>query len=719
MGNLGEESRFFRRLYRLCKMTNSGDMELVAILDAGSQYGKLIDRRVRELCVQTEILPLDTPASVITQKQFKAIIISGGPGSVETVTSKHTSSNGNSNSEHTAVTAPSHGTCLNYDRDIFDLGVPVLGICYGLHMLNERFGGAVTTTEQREDGQFSVDVDVDCQIFKGLSEKQLVLLTHGDSVTRLAEGFNTVARSGTLVSAIADEQRRLYGVQFHPEVDLTENGRSMLRNFLFGVAGVRGCFTLESRQKQCIDYIRRTAADKTVLMLVSGGVDSAVCAALLHKALGEHRVIALHIDNGFMRLGESDQVVKTLSDIGVKLKVVEAQHRFLNSTTTVPEPGAAPNSVRHLTTPLLCRTTHPEHKRKIIGDTFVNVANEVISELGLDVDSVLLGQGTLRPDLIESASQLASSAASCIKTHHNDTDLVRQLRALGRVIEPLKDFHKDEVRSLGSELGLPECLVRRHPFPGPGLAIRVLCADQPYMAADFSQTQVLLRICADYSSSKQRSHALLNRIDVATTEQEREELLRITSVGRIYSTLLPIQTVGVQGDGRSYSYCAGLSCDSEFEWSDMFTLARLIPRVCHNINRVCFIFGEAVRHQVLSVTPTFLTSSVLSQIREADHIANQVLEVSGHTTSVSQMPLVLLPLHFDRDPNSHQPSCQRSLAIRTFITHDFMTGTPAQPGKHLPIQVVEKLAGDLSGVSGISRVLYDMTAKPPATTEWE
>lgn len=325
---------------------------------------------------------------------------------------------------------------------------------------------------------------------------------------------------------------------------------------------------------------------------------------------------------GFLRKNESDNVEKCLRGIGLDVIVKRAYFQFLKGTTTVKLPG----STYSTDTQMLCMTTNPQDKRKIIGDVFMKVTDEVMTEMQLNPEEVILAQGTLRPDLIESASAMVSANADTIKTHHNDSDLVRKLRDLGRVVEPLKDFHKDEVRRLGYDLGLTAELVERHPFPGPGLAIRVLCADEPYIERDFSETQVIVRVIVDYNQKLQKNHALLTRVSNTTSAAEQKELCRISSAIKLTATVLPIRTVGVQGDKRSYSYVVGLSSDPEPNWEDMCFLAKIIPRILHNVNRVCYIFGGPVTYPVTDITHTHLSSVSLGQLREADAMVTEVRE---------------------------------------------------------------------------------------------
>lgn len=355
----------------------------------------------------------------------------------------------------------------------------------------------------------------------------------------------------------------------------------------------------------------------------------------------------------------------------------------------VPIDGAlsaqATTDVNGTMTAKLCETVSPEAKRKIIGDTFMRATQKVAEELGLKADNLYLAQGTLRPDLIESASAMVSSNAAVIKTHHNDTQLVRQLRDEGRILEPLCEYHKDEVRELGIALGLPEHLVWRQPFPGPGLAIRILCADEPYVTDDFDTVAQNLRsVCADCSP------------------------LPVSPI------LLPVRTVGVQGDGRSYAYLAALTLPSDpsGSWEGLLQLAKQIPGKVHQVNRVVFMLGAAVSDCPKAITPTRLTPEPIEQLRKADHVVNQVLAKYDLLRSLSQVPVTLFPVGFDVPGG-------RCVGIRAFITRDFMTGTPALPGKDIPLEALEEMRKGVLAIPGVVRVALDISPKPPATTEWE
>jgi GMP synthase (glutamine-hydrolysing) len=464
----------------------SAGVDSVVVLDFGSQYSQLIARRVRELNVYSELLPFDTPWSEIAARKPKAVILSGGPASVYEASSPHP------------------------DPGIWSAGVPLLGICYGLHLMAQALGGEVVSFARKEFGPATVSVAEAGGLFEGLKPEQSVWMSHGDSIERLPDGFGSTARTdSTPYAAVADPVRRMYGIQFHPEVVHTPNGRQILRNFVLGIAGARQNWTPAAFIASTVEEIRRrvdehskaTGTDGQVLCALSGGVDSAVAATLVHRALGD-RLVCVHVDHGLMRKNETELLRDAFDKLGVRVIVVNARDRFLARLAGVVD---------------------PETKRRIIGNEFIRVFEEEAAKLG-QID--FLTQGTLYPDVIESATSTKEKAAAKIKTHHNVGGLPEDLKF--QLIEPLRYLFKDEVRAVGTELGLPDPMVQRQPFPGPGLAIRII--------GDVTAERLDTLREADW---------------IVIDEIKAAGLYRI--VWQSFALLTPVQSVGVMGDGRTYA----------------------------------------------------------------------------------------------------------------------------------------------------------------------
>ena len=463
----------------------------ILILDFGSQTIQLIARRVREVGVYSEIHPFDMDADAIREYQPKGIILSGGPESV-TVAQE--------------VKAP---------QVVFELGVPVLGICYGMQTMAAQLGGEVETSHLREFGYAQVQARGTSKLLKDIQDHTAengaglldVWMSHGDRVTRLPEGFQVIASTDNAPNAgMADESRRFYGLQFHPEVTHTHQGARILQCFIHDICGCDSLWTTEHIIEDSVRRVREQVGEEKVLLALSGGVDSSVVAALLHRAIGD-QLTCVFVDNGLLRLHEADQVMATFAEhMGVRVNRVDAEPRFLEALRGVDD---------------------PEEKRKIIGGLFIKIFEEEAVKV---TDVQWLAQGTIYPDVIESAAA-KTGKAHVIKSHHNVAGLPEEMQL--ELVEPLRELFKDEVRKLGVELGLPYDMVYRHPFPGPGLGVRILG-----------------EVRKEYAD-------ILRRADAIYLEELKKADL-YNKVSQAFAVFLPVKSVGVKGDSREYDYVIAL-----------------------------------------------------------------------------------------------------------------------------------------------------------------
>lgn len=494
--------------------------DFVVVLDFGGQYNQLIARRIRDLHVYSELMPCDVSVETLRGKNVKGIIFSGGPKSVY---------------EDGAPTI---------DPAVYELGVPILGICYGMQLMAKDFHAAVERAPAREYGSADVTVVSPSTLFQGTPQKQRVWMSHSDVVTAVPQGFQLDAYTPSApVAAMSDSSRNLYGVQFHPEVQHTDFGDQLLQNFLFSVCGCQPTWQMDSFIDDMIGQIREQVGDERVLLALSGGVDSSVTAALLHRAIGDH-LTCVFVDHGFLRQDEADQVMDMFAGVfHMDIHRIDARDRFLS---------------------LLDGVSDPEQKRKRIGAEFIHVFDETANAFG---DFKFLGQGTLYTDVIESGTKTAAT----IKSHHNVGGLPKDLRF--ELIEPLRTLFKDEARELGEKLGLPHHFVWRQPFPGPGLAIRIMG-----------------EVTAQKLTILQHADAIV-----------REEVQKADLVGTIwqyFAVLTGVRSVGVMGDERTYGYTVAIRAvtsrdgmTAQFAHITYEVLERMSNRMCNEVagvNRVVY-----------------------------------------------------------------------------------------------------------------------------------
>lgn len=562
---------------------------------------------MRDLGVSAEVAASETPASQLAHA--KGVIISGGPASVYEASSP------------------------NIDPGVLRGDAPVLGICYGQQLMAHLLGGHVEKGERGEYGFAQLELNTADSLFRGISSPQQVWMNHRDLVAAPPPGFQVLAGTPTCrVAAMSAPDRRLYAVQFHPEVAHTPSGRELLSNFVFGICGCAKDWNPAGQLAALESQIREAAAGRSVFFFVSGGVDSTVAYTLCLRSLGPERVHGAYVDTGLMREGETDFVRANFAALGAKrFEVVDAATEFLGH---------------------LREAVEPEQKRHAIGEEFVRVQQRVLESEHFLEGNWILGQGTIYPDTIESGG---TAKAELIKTHHNRVAGIQKMIDEGRILEPLSSFYKDEVRAIGKELGISPSLLERHPFPGPGLAIRCLCS---------AESGAAVKTASGYE--------------------------------------LPIRSVGVQGDSRTYR--AVLAID-DFP-SSMEDAAHLVNQN-DRVNRVVVTVHTSRPVAEMHAHPAHLTRERLERLRRADSIVRRLSLESGFDQKVWQFPVVLIPFGTDERPDS--------VVLRPIDSVDGMTASVVRA----PEELLRRMTRELAQVEGVAGVFYDVTNKPPATIEWE
>ncbi len=603
--------------------------DAIAVVDFGGQYAHLIATKIRRLHVLAEIRQPEDPTDAF--RRYKGIILSGSPS------------------------LASFGEDSDYNKAIYDLDIPIFGFCFGHQEIAKRYGGTVAHGG-REWGPADLRIVGESAIFRGLGPVERVWMSHFDSVTSVGPGFRELGIT-TLgdssephrFAAIGHEGLRRWGVQFHPEVDDTVRGSEIIANFVFGVCGCTPSWTMERFVEERVERLRRQVGSRSVFLLASGGVDSTVAARLIGMAVGPGRVHLLHVDNGLMRKGESRAVADMLRGLGLgdRLHVADASDAFLAALAGLVE---------------------PEAKRAAIGNAFVEAFEREARALGIEAH--LLGQGTIYPDTIETGGTRRSDI---IKTHHNRVPAIEAMMAQGRVVEPIADLYKVEVRELGERLGIPRELLWRHPFPGPGLGVRLLCST--------------------------------GREDRSGFEEIAPQVAAVAARFGASALPLPIRSVGVKADLRSYEHPVLVT--GGLPWERRLELAAALFRDVPGVNRCLWNLGPRAPERIVPVAAT-VTRARLDVLREADHLVMDGLRRHGVHDRIWQCPTVLLPLEVDG-------AGREFVVLRPVHSERAMTATPAE----LPEALLRELRAQVLALPGVSGLGLDVTTKPPGTIEWE
>jgi GMP synthase (glutamine-hydrolysing) len=600
---------------------NSENLDTIAVLDFGGQYAHLIANRIRRLGIFARIFSPSSPVEHLSS--VKGIVFSGGPMSVY------------------EKNAPA------FNKGILSINIPKLGICYGHQLIAQSLGGEVSSGRVKEYGISNLQITRSASpLLKNIPENSLAWMSHGDHVSKLPIGFNAIAcTSDCEFAGVENPEKKIYGIQFHPEVRHSEFGNRLLENFALDICECKKSWSIKSYVPQISEKIKKAVEGKKVFLLVSGGVDSTVAFVLLNRVLGQERVLGLHIDNGLMRLDESRQVMNYLQKEGMNnLQVCDAGKDFLHELQGIAE---------------------PEKKRNIIGETFLRVKDGEMERLSLNADDWIIAQGTIYPDTIESGG---TENADSIKTHHNRVQGVLDLQKKGLLLEPLADLYKDEVRILGEELGIPHELVWRHPFPGPGLGVRLLCSDGKNLG-----------------------------------KSEIPELKKAIDELSIKARLLPIKSVGVQGDARTYAQ--PLLIEGELPWETLESISTSLINRFKAINRSVWLVGS-VSETNFETVEQYCTKEALDMLRLFDAICLNFLVENNLYDKIWQMPVVLLPLKIEGKP---------CIVMRPVNSAEAMTANFAKIDQNL---LKNSLWHKLKE-AGLGALLYDVTHKPPATIEWE